>query len=37
MGMMGQFMVVDKNTKNEDIYVKSKLTESGNHAMMTGH
>ena len=37
MGMMGQFMVVDKNTKNEDIYVKSKLTESGNHEMMPGH
>ena len=37
MGMMGQFMVVDKNTKNEDIYVKSKLTESGNHEMMLGH
>ena len=28
MGMMGQFVVVDKNTRNEDIYVQSKLTES---------
>jgi FtsP/CotA-like multicopper oxidase with cupredoxin domain len=28
MGMMGQFVVVDKNTRSEDIYVQSKLTES---------
>lgn len=29
MGMMGQFMVVDRDTKKEDIFVQSKLTESG--------
>jgi FtsP/CotA-like multicopper oxidase with cupredoxin domain len=29
MGMMGQFMVVDKATKPEDVRVQSKLTESG--------
>lgn len=34
MGMMGQFMVVDKNAKREDIYVQSKLTESGEHEGM---
>jgi bilirubin oxidase len=28
MGMMGQFVVVAKHTRSEDIYVQSKLTES---------
>lgn len=28
MGMMGQFMVVNRSTKPEDIYVQSKLTQS---------
>ncbi|HET8671982.1 MAG TPA: multicopper oxidase domain-containing protein, partial [Candidatus Saccharimonadales bacterium] len=35
MGMMGQFMVVDRSVKREDIFVQSKLTESGLEAIHT--
>lgn len=37
MGMMGQFVVVDKDTKPEDIYIKTKLTESGEYETMHGN
>jgi FtsP/CotA-like multicopper oxidase with cupredoxin domain len=35
MGMMGQFMVVDKNTKSEDIYVQSRLTDNSEDVHMS--
>jgi bilirubin oxidase len=37
MGMMGQFVVVDKNTEPEDIHVQSKLTETTSSEHMQMH
>lgn len=37
MGMMGQFIVTDKNIKREDIFVRSKLTESGESENIQQH
>jgi bilirubin oxidase len=37
MGMMGQFVLVDKDTRSEDISVKSKLIENAEFEPMSDH
>jgi bilirubin oxidase len=34
MGMMGQFVVVDRGTSREDVFVESELLESGDHGLL---